>query len=1554
MMNGADRKMRKTFLLLCIVALLCMVALVAPVMAANETFPADADSYVQWGTIPGNESHGNSDNLYMRESGDPLGSSAGTLYRSLIHFDLSSIPRGATIESATLYGYQVKRSGDREVGAYRVTDAWSESVTWYTQPSIAAQPTNVTDPGSAVNTWIGWNVTQDVQAYVNGAENNGWMLKLTNESATSTDQRVQLKSRDHSDSMQHPYLNVRYTAPTSVLTTIEISPATANLAVSATQQFTATAKDQDGKEIPHVAFVWSSSNETVGRVNATTGLFTALAAGTTTVNATAEDVSGMAEVDVSVPACDLMITNVNPYPGAAVFAREPTKVRIVVENNGTETATDIPVILYVSDVSNGTVPVTTTVVSPLESGERDVVFVIDPTIRHLEGGTVTYTAVVDPENLIAETDETNNIKNSMVKKVLYNGYKGKRYWENGSDITTVRTYDLCGDIVHSFGDSQYMSGSFGSEGWTNYTVTWTAADLHLPPGATVKDAWLYVPYCWDNTNTAPHNVSIEFNGVGVPYEHWYHDTANFGAYFDHVYGLMTYNVTSLFETGVNNTALFTREGTNSKISPAGFTLAVVYEDFSASRKQIFVNEEFDALGAYPNGYGTNETEATAYVPFSGMTIDTTNVVRANLTTFVPWGNDGEGNLYFNGEQIGTEVWNYGPRAVGASDSPQVAVDDREVTAYLNATGNIAAVQSSESLSPLMVAAQTFLVVEYTDPATPDLTVSTLMPNKNEIFSAGENTYSTKITNIGTADAGAFTVEFNVSGTTGTVAVDGLAAGGNTTLTWTDETVRAAGETSTFTVTADAEKNITELNKENNIRSLEKTVVNNGYRGKRWTGGEDLTTAVTYDVRGDLAYSSGDSLYLGAADNPHWTEYTANWTVNDLDIPADATVTAARLYVPYTWDKGPIFPDNVTLTFNDIPVERAAFYSDEKMWGSSYPYGMTVYDVTEPFSTDGNAAVLTNIYPGGGNVSVRGMVLAAVYDDGVTAPHTIVINEGFDLLYGGSGQATTPEDATAYAPFTLDTTNAVNATLIALAPGAGPNEGELIFNDNVWTDAWNFTGQSQIGAAERDVTALLAGEGNVAAFQSSADWMEAAAAFLVVTYPAPAGCIEVTSTPEGATIFLDGEESGLVTPATLDDIPAGEHVVTLKLENYADASTPITVVEGQTATVYLSLTTYTGNLTVTSTPEGAAIFIDGADAGETTDTTLEGIAVGEHTVTLKKEGYRDAATGVTIRHNETTDVHLDLEEAVGCIAVTSTPEGAMIFLDDEDTGETTNAILEGIAAGEHTITVKKSGYMDASTEATVTDNETVSVDFTLAEPAGNIMVTSSPDGARIFLDGKDTGEQTNTTLTRLSPGEHQVTVNLDGYLDAEETVTVVEGESVAVHFDLAQASITLVPGWNFVSTPRPLAPGYSTIAIFDDVDTAEHSVLLYNGTKQWEAMSSEESFRPLDGVWIYANGTYEIPLVFDSGGAETPPEKALDKGWNAVGFTDTVPEPAANTLRSVERWWATVIGFDAGAQEYETSIIRGADGRHSETRTMEPMEGYWLYMSDADLLCAIGV
>jgi hypothetical protein len=84
----------------------------------------------------------------------------------------------------------------------------------------------------------------------------------------------------------------------SILVTPEVATLTS---LGATQQYTATAIDANGNVLTGVVFQWASSNGAVASVNAT-GLATALAAGATAISASANGVTGVAVLSVSLPA----------------------------------------------------------------------------------------------------------------------------------------------------------------------------------------------------------------------------------------------------------------------------------------------------------------------------------------------------------------------------------------------------------------------------------------------------------------------------------------------------------------------------------------------------------------------------------------------------------------------------------------------------------------------------------------------------------------------------------------------------------------------------------------------------------------------------------------------------------------------------------------------------------------------------------------------------------------------------------------------------------------------------------------------------------------------------------------------------------------------------------------------------------------------------------------------------------------------------------------------------------------------------------------------------
>jgi hypothetical protein len=91
------------------------------------------------------------------------------------------------------------------------------------------------------------------------------------------------------------YPNVVTTGP---LATVTVAPASATIAIGATQQFTATAKDANGNVISGVSFTWNSSMASVATVN-TNGLAKGVGQGSANVTATVSAVTGSAALTVN-------------------------------------------------------------------------------------------------------------------------------------------------------------------------------------------------------------------------------------------------------------------------------------------------------------------------------------------------------------------------------------------------------------------------------------------------------------------------------------------------------------------------------------------------------------------------------------------------------------------------------------------------------------------------------------------------------------------------------------------------------------------------------------------------------------------------------------------------------------------------------------------------------------------------------------------------------------------------------------------------------------------------------------------------------------------------------------------------------------------------------------------------------------------------------------------------------------------------------------------------------------------------------------------------------
>jgi PKD repeat protein len=258
-------------------------------------------------------------------------------------------------------------------------------------------------------------------------------------------------------------------------------------------------------------------------------------------------------------------------------------------------------------------------------------------------------------------------------------------------------------------------------------------------------------------------------------------------------------------------------------------------------------------------------------------------------------------------------------------------------------------------------------------------------------------------------------------------------------------------------------------------------------------------------------------------------------------------------------------------------------------------------------------------------------------------------------------------------------------------------------------------------------------------------------YITVTEPVQPGKLYVSSTPSGASVYVDTVYQGTTT-VTIPQLTPGYHTVRLTLTGYEEHSESVTITAGQTYPLSVQLTqsqspsitvtgssgttgsgqsSGTGTLQISSNPSGAAIILDGNNKG-TTPATFSDISAGTHKINFTKSGYWDFSQDITVAAGKTTPVNVNL-------------------------------VLKSQPAPS------PAGSVTASSQSQ-------------QGAGGSIVISSNPPGANVYLDGKTSGT-TPVTLQNVDPGTHTVLLTMSGYTDASRTVEVAAGSQNQIAVDL---------------------------------------------------------------------------------------------------------------------------------------------------------------------------
>jgi serine/threonine-protein kinase len=232
-----------------------------------------------------------------------------------------------------------------------------------------------------------------------------------------------------------------------------------------------------------------------------------------------------------------------------------------------------------------------------------------------------------------------------------------------------------------------------------------------------------------------------------------------------------------------------------------------------------------------------------------------------------------------------------------------------------------------------------------------------------------------------------------------------------------------------------------------------------------------------------------------------------------------------------------------------------------------------------------------------------------------------------------------------------------------------------------------------------------------------------------------GQLNITSTPAGAQIQIDGQtNSAWVTPFNLAGLNPGQHSLSISKPGYAAESRNIEVSSGSKSFISVQLAQLTATVSVTGSPAGAAVWLDGRDTGRITPTQISVDKPGNHSFIFKKQGYLDETTTVNLQIGQTFRLSPSLKvlgntddikiggkfkklfgggdtAGMGAVSVKTQPRGAQVAINNRILDKFSPVELY-LDPGNYVVDITLSGFKSVHRVISVEKNGKVAIEESL--------------------------------------------------------------------------------------------------------------------------------------------------------------------------------------------------------------------------------------------------
>jgi len=181
-------------------------------------------------------------------------------------------------------------------------------------------------------------------------------------------------------------------------------------------------------------------------------------------------------------------------------------------------------------------------------------------------------------------------------------------------------------------------------------------------------------------------------------------------------------------------------------------------------------------------------------------------------------------------------------------------------------------------------------------------------------------------------------------------------------------------------------------------------------------------------------------------------------------------------------------------------------------------------------------------------------------------------------------------------------------------------------------------------------------------------------------------------------------------------------------------------------------------------EEAEILVDNAYVGK--GYVVKAISLGKHIITAQKDNCNKREQEYEVTKDGSGQILIDAPVPLKAyINVSSTPSGALIYIDKKYTNQTTPSKI-AVVEGDHEITVSLDKYTDEHTIISILEYQTKDVNFELQRYIKTSFTSNYPN-VSLYVDGDSIGVM--PISIELSPMPHIVTAYKYGYKGKSTTI-----------------------------------------------------------------------------------------------------------------------------------------------------------------------------------------